>query len=416
MTLRPSFKAAFAAMPLAALAAVGISLAQDGSPPPPPQTAAEAARALAEAQAQGATARKRAEDLEAAARNAVAAADQTAQEGAALAARIQQAEAAIAANAAQIALIEKQRETLRARLAEHQRPLVRLTAALQHLSRRPPVLSLLRPGSLHDAVYLRAVMQTMLPEVQRRTAGLRAEIERARSLEARALQTSVALRASEGDFAQRRQALVALESRQRLASREAGAIADRESERALALAEQARDLGGLVDDLARQGALRAELAALPGPVLRPPLPSSAQVDARDAAGPAPASTPAPALGRYILPVAGRIVQGFGDSAPGKPRSRGIALATNPSAQAIAPAAGRVVFAGPYQGYGQIVIIEHAGGWTSLVTGLIALDVRVGQQLVAGSPLGLAGPGRPVVSVELRRSGEPVNPLDLVGNR
>lgn len=414
MPLRFPSKALPIAAPLALLAVAGLGLAQErGEAPASP---ADAARALAEAQAQGAAARKRAEELEAAAKGAVAAADQTAQESAALAARIQQAEAAIAANTAQIALVEQQRQALRARLAVHQRPLVQLTAALQRLSRRPPVLSLLRPGSLRDAVYLRAVLQTMLPEVQRRTAGLRAEIDKGRVLEARALQASAALRASEGEFTQRRQALAALESRQRLASREASGIADREAERALALAEQARDLGGLVDDLARQGELRGELAALPGPVPRPALPATAQVTAL--AGPADAVSPGAVstLGRYILPVGGRLLQGFGDSSPGKPRSRGISLAANPMAQAVAPAAGRVVFAGPYQGYGQIVILEHAGGWTSVITGLMVLDARVGQQLVAGSPLGQAGPGRPVVTLELRRGADPVNPLDAVASR
>ena len=393
-------------VPFAALLAVGSLLAQPASPP---DTAADAAQALAQAQAQGAAAGRRAEALEAAARSAVAAADQTAQESAALAARIQQAEAAIAANTAQIAVIERQRGQMRAVLAQHQRPLIRLTAALQRLSRRPPALSLLHPGSLRDAVYLRAVLQTMLPAVERRTAGLRAELDKARALQVKAEEASAALRTSEGDFARRRQALAAVESGQRLASREASGIADREAERALALAETARDLGGLVSELDKQGALRAELAALPGPVLRPAQPGMAQV--LSDVGPAPAAPPG--LAGYGLPVAGRLVQGFGEITPGKPRSRGIVLAANPSAQAVAPAAGRVVFAGPFEGYGQIVIIEHGGGWTSLITGLTLLDARVGQRLVAGSPLGLAGPGHPLVSLELRRGGEPVNPLDQI---
>jgi septal ring factor EnvC (AmiA/AmiB activator) len=73
----------------------------------------------------------------------------------------------------------------------------------------------------------------------------------------------------------------------------------------------------------------------------------------------------------------------------------------------------VVFAGPYRGYGRIVIIAHDGGWTSLVTGLARLDARVGDRVVGGSPLGVAGQGQPTISLELRRAGEPVNPLQYL---
>ncbi len=61
-----------------------------------------------------------------------------------------------------------------------------------------------------------------------------------------------------------------------------------------------------------------------------------------------------------------------------------------------------------------MIIEHDGGWTSLVTGLARIDVEVGATLVGGAPLGVAGPGRPTIALELRRGGEPVNPLQFVG--
>ena len=80
-----------------------------------------------------------------------------------------------------------------------------------------------------------------------------------------------------------------------------------------------------------------------------------------------------------------------------------------------PGAGRVAFAGPYRGYGLIVIIEHGGGWTSLVTGLSQLDCWAGEQLVTGGSLGRAGPGSPLLTLELRRQGNPVNPLDFIRN-
>lgn len=368
---------------------------------------AQSRQALNEARAQAAAAKVRGERLEAQAARVVEAADRTAQESAALAARIQQAEAEIAGHQAQISLVGHQRKQLRIELARKQRPLIELTAALQRLSRRPVIFALLRPGSVQDAMHLRAMLATMMPEVERRTASLRGELARFRALQQQAQAAADRLRSSRGDLAERRRRLAGLETRQRLAARTAAGVADRESENALALAEQARDLTGLVQELGKSATLRDQLAQLPGPVLRPPQPERAQPDQ----APTP-PTPPPMIGlaRYILPVDGRLVGGFGD-----PGSKGIAIAARAGAQVVAPGGGRVAFAGPYRGYGKIVILEHAGGWTSLVTGLFLLDAHVGEVLIAGAPLGQAGPGRPVLTLELRRDGTPVNPLEQLRN-
>lgn len=406
MSPRPKLPLALLLAPLAVLAMLGGSMAQTA---PGIDTAEDAAAALARAQTQGNEARKRAEVLEAGAASATAAADKTAQEAAALAARVQESEAQIAANEAQLRLIAQDQARWRGELAQKQQPLVELTAALQQLTRRPPLLSLLRPGSLREAVYLRAVLETLLPEVARRTAGLREAIERGKVLAAHAQQASAALRAGQTELARRRTELGVIEERQRLASVQASGAANRESERALALAEQARDLTSLVGDLAKAGALRDQLAALPGPVLRPAQPQAAAAPLDQAASPAPSDAPP----RYMLPVAGRLVSGFGNVAPGQAQSRGISILAAGGAQVVAPGAGRVAFAGPYRGFGLIVIIEHGGGWTSLVTGLSQLDCQVGEQLVAGGSLGRAGPDRPLLTLELRRQGAAVNPLDFI---
>ena len=394
--------------PLALLGVVAGSYAQ---PAQVIDTAEDAAATLARAQTQGSQARQRAETLEAGALSASAAADRTAQEEAALAARVQEAEAQIDGNAALLGLIGRQQGQLRAELAAKQQPVVELTAALQLLSRRPPLLSLLRPGSLRETVYLRAVLETLLPEVGRRTKGLREAMARAKALEAQAQHANSALRASTAELSLRQKRLADIESRQRLTSREASVAADQESAHALALSEQARDLTALVVELGKTGAVREALAALPGPVLRPAQPQSAQTPLDAVQGPGPADAPA----RYLLPVSGRLIAGFGNLRPGQAQSRGLSIAAPSGAQVIAPGAGRIAFARRYQGYGLIVIIEHPGGWTSLVTGLTVLDCQPGQQVVAGAPLGTAGPGRPVLMLELRHGGEPVNPLDFVKN-
>ena len=370
--------------------------------------AGDARAALAEARREGAAARARAESLEAEAAKAGQQADRTAREAAAAAARIQEAQAAIAAREADIRLIDQSREELRARLAQRQLPVVRLTGALQRLSRRPLTLSLLRPGSLQDTVHMRAMLDTMLPEVQRRTAALRGEIDKGKALRDQALAAVQTLKTEQTELGRRRQSLATLETRQRLDLRQTSGTADREAERALALAEAARDLDGLTDQLGEAGELREELAKLAGPVIRPANPQAAQVAVID---PSPSASAA-AAPSFQMPVQGRLIAGFGASAPGVARSQGIALAARAGAQAVAPAPGRVAFAGPYRGYGSIIIIDHGNGWTSLVTGLAQVDTVVGRTVVAGSPLGLAGPGRPVVSLELRRDGKPVNPLDF----
>lgn len=369
----------------------------------------QARTALAEARRQEEAARARAEQLEQQAHAAVEAADRSAHEAAALAARIQQAEAGVAAQRATMALIDRQREDLRIRLAERQQPLVRLTAALQRLARRPLLFTLFRPGSVQDTMHLRAVLATMLPEVASRTAGLRGDIDRARALRVDAERAVDGLRQEQQALAARRTDLSALETSQRLVARQSAGTADREAERALALSEQARDLGSLADTLAKAGTLRDALAALPGPVMRPDRPEAAQAFPGESVG-TMAAPRAPAA--FLLPVQGRIVAGFGESATAALRSRGITLAPQPGAQVVAPGAGRVAFAGPYRGFGQIVIVDHGQGWTSLVTGLSMLDLAVGQQVVAGSPLGTAPGGRPTITYELRRDGQPVNPLEF----
>lgn len=396
---------ALLAMTMALACLVGWrGLAQDA----PFESADQAGDALQVAMRALAEARQRGDMLEEAARRATAAADRTASEAAAVAARIQQSEAEIALAQASIRDIDRQRAALRLRIAQRQEPVVRLTAAMQLMSRRPLVFSLVRAETLRDTVYLRAVLETMLPEVQRRTAGLRSEIVKGRQLQDKARRAAAQLKASEEGLNVRRQQLAAVESRQRIASRSAQGIASREADRALVLAEDTRDIAALMERLRADGALRTQLAALPGPVPRPDRPGSMLVVDEGAPSPVAATGLS-----WIMPVSGRIVTGFGDT-NGSARSVGVTLAPAAAAQIVAPAAGRIAFAGDYRGYGRIVIIDHDGGWTSLITNLGRLDVAVAAKVVQGSPLGLAGPGRPTVTIELRKDGVPVNPLTLIG--
>ena len=374
----------------------------------PEEAQAELTRATRESQ----RAQARADRFATAAQDASEAADKTAQQAAAMAAQIQASEARITAARARYSLLQSDRDKLAKRLSDRREPLVRLTGALLPTARRPLALSALQPGSLIDLVYVRAVLASAVPEIRTRTAALRAELEEGERLERRAARAIENLRASEAELQTRRSRLARLETRQRLSSKEARSNAVRESERALALAEEARDLDGLVDTLGEAAKLRAELAALPGPIARPSDLSARLVET----DPSPAAS-AGASSRqpgFQLPVQGRTIAGFGELRDSGFRSKGLTLSPAPSAQVVAPSAGRIAFAGPYRGFGRIVIIEHPGGWTSLVTGLARTEVEVGEDVIGGAPLGVASGGEEPINLELRRDGAPVNPLNYLG--
>src|SRR3546814_13315308 len=62
----------------------------------------------------------------------------------------------------------------------------------------------------------------------------------------------------------------------------------------------------------------------------------------------------------------------------------------------------------------IAIIDHGGGWVSLLTGMIALSVGVGDTVDAGAPVGRAGSDDSRITVELRRGGRPVDVAAMIG--
>lgn len=326
---------------------------------------------------------------------------------AAVAARIQAAEADIDAAEARIVIIEQLRRAQRARLAVQQGPTVRLMAALQSLARRPAALALVQPGSVGDLVHIRATMAAILPAVHQRTAGLRADVARGRALRKDADRALAALAASRRQLVVQRQALAALAIDQRRAAERFAGGAIAEQDRALALGEEARDITDLIGRLDAAASVSARLATLPGPLLRPARPGE------------PRSLPVDTAGEerrhagYRLPVVGRVITGLGEVSATGVRARGLTIATRPSAQVVAPTDGRIAFAGPYRGYGLIVIIDHGGGWTTLITSLAALDVAVGDTVDAGSPIGKAGPSRPTVTIELRHEGRPIDITRLV---
>lgn len=346
---------------------------------------------LESARRAAATASARSQALDRAARAASAGAERSRAAQAALAARIAAAEADRRTAQARVALIGELLARRRAELAAGQAPVARLVGALQSLASRPAWLAVAQPGSTDDLVHVRAVLGTVVPAMQQRTAAVRAGIADAARLRSQAGTALAALTASNARLEGERLALVQAEAAQRLRSRALARGALVESDRAIALGEQARDLVDQLEELGEASDTRAALAALPGPLPRPE------------AGGSPLPPPA-----YRLPVAGSVASGFGEISDSGVRARGVTLTVAPGAMVVAPAAGTIAFSKRFRGYGRVVILDHGGGWTTAITGLAASVGPVGARVTAGTAIGRAPGGESPVTVELRRHGVPVD--------
>jgi len=355
--------------------------------------------ALAQARLEAAQATRRYQRLDVEARRATGEADRARAASEALAARIEAAEADLTAAERRIAVIGALIAAQRARLAERQGPVIRLTAALQTMTRRPAALALVQPGSVRDAVHVRSLLAATMPEIRRRTALLRAEVARSADLRRDSEAARQGLLGSRAALGERRSALAAFEAGQRARSEALSGLALTQSDRALVFGEEARALSATIGRRDYQAALAASLARLPGPIPRP--------------GPAPAGPAAETI-PYSLPVEGRLITGVGEISDGGVHSRGLTFETAAGARVIAPAGGRIVYAAPFRRYGNVVIIDHGRGWSSVVTDLAALDVAAGRVVRRGARVGRAGAGSPRVTVELRRNGRPVPLAQLVG--
>lgn len=119
--------------------------------------------------------------------------------------------------------------------------------------------------------------------------------------------------------------------------------------------------------------------------------------------------------RFRLPLRGSIAQRFGERRSGQ-RSRGLLLTADRPQAIVAPGKGVVAYAGPFRGLGLLLIIEHRDAYHSLVIGASRLEVQAGDVVSEGQTVGWLdrGPsGTMDLYVELRRVGEPVDPMSML---
>ena len=116
---------------------------------------------------------------------------------------------------------------------------------------------------------------------------------------------------------------------------------------------------------------------------------------------------------FAWPVSGRVIADFGTTATGG-RNDGINIAASDGTPIHAAASGTVSYAGDeLKNYGNLVLIKHAGGYTTAYAHADHLVVSRGDFVARGQVIGYAGATgdvtTPQLHFEIRNGTNPVNP-------
>lgn len=136
-----------------------------------------------------------------------------------------------------------------------------------------------------------------------------------------------------------------------------------------------------------------------------------------AAGSSAAALPLrPFRGDLDWPVTGNLRQRFGVRTPSGERSNGIEVAAIEGTPAHAVHEAVVAFAGPFTGFGNLVILDHGGQSFSLYGNLLDVAVDRDQRVARGDVVGRVGPtiagaAGAGLYFELRVDGRPVDPVE-----
>ena len=332
--------------------------------------------------------------------------------------RVQASEEKLSGIEARLGELMGQEEGIRDSIALRHDAIAKLLAAMQRIGRQPPpafvtkrddALAMVRSAMLLASIYPEFKYQAdnlskELDELVRLEAGIRTERESQQAEIHRLVQ-------QRGDIA-----WLLAQKKAKLASHQQEL--ERVREAARRHASSVTELGDLLKRMDKEIAQAALMPQLkPGPVELKP-------DATKVAFLSPGRIK-PALpftktrGKLPLPVRGKQIRNF--SAPDDVGnvSKGISIESRTAAQVISPTDGWVVYADEFRSYGQLLIINAGGGYHVVLAGMRRIDVSLGQFVLAGEPVAIMGAkasasgqaekASPVLYVEFRKDGQPVDP-------
>jgi septal ring factor EnvC (AmiA/AmiB activator) len=340
------------------------------------------------------------------------------------AARVRAMEEEIGKTEERLAPLDEQEQELRKSLQARRGVIGEVLGALQRIGRYPPPAMMVSPEdalqSLRSALMLGAVLPAMREEAEAVVADL-AELARLRKSIAEERTT---LDRNIKALAEETPRLNLLIQQRQQQQADAENQLDGQRTRAAQLARQADDLKDLITALERglDSATRAARVAARAGEEKKVLDSRPNLAAlKDPGRLAPAMAFGAAKKMLPLPVNGVRIREFGGPDGLGGAEKGLSIAARNGTPVTSPCDGWVVYAGPFRNYGQLLILNAGDGYHVLLAGMERITVDLGQFVVTGEPVAVmgsraqasatiaAGSGQPVLYVEFRKDGTPVDP-------
>lgn len=378
---------------------------------------------------------------------------------------VQAREAEVSASEERLDALKTAESDLLAKLEHRRGEMANLLAALARLDRNPPPALAVRPDDALGAIRGAILLGSTVPELRAEADALKARLEELSRLRQSILAERATLAEARNSLERERAALEALLQKKLARQQTLAQAVESEQSTAERLSREATDLSDLIgkleasaaerlprlrpdpETLAARREERPETASAPqGPAARPEAGGGVSDGTGGAVAFAPPGGQIPAMpssrlfsqakGLIRAPVVGPIVRAFGEPNGLGGWMQGFTIAARPDAQVTAPFDGRIVFAGPFRRYGQLLIIAVGEGYHVLLAGMTNISGAVGQSILAGEPVGTMGPSsspdssaeedrpaersggsnrdgksgpRPTLYIEFRKDGDPVDP-------
>jgi septal ring factor EnvC (AmiA/AmiB activator) len=278
--------------------------------------------------------------------------------------------------------LQDKQEQQRKELSQQQAKLAEILAALLRVARTPPEALITSPNRPVDTMRSAILMRAALPHYKKEAERLTGQLDDLEKTRADIQERQKELQDAQKNFGDKQDELNKL-----LAARENWLKAT-ESQRAelkKQIANLSREAQN-VQDLMQKVALSP--IKIPNRMTKKGVPN------------------------FVAPAKGRLLYAYGATDDVGSPSRGITMRVKGGDMIVAPADGQVVFAGPFRGYGNILILRHGDDYHSFMAGFGRLDATVGQVVNAGEPLGstsLEQGTQAQFYYELRHRGAPVDP-------